>query len=216
MPSAPPRTEITIVRHGETDWNVRLIIQGHLDSALTARGEAQAQALVQRFHDVSLTSVVSSDLGRAQQTAVSVAHDHGLSLKTSTMLREKYLGKFQGRPVDELRAAYPNWDHVPDAENHHFKLYDDEESNLEVVERVLQFLLETARENPGGAVLVVTHGGPIRYLLVHHGYGSYASVRRIPNIACITAQSDGRSLTVVGTAGMTPENSGPDAKGMAL
>ena len=205
-----------IVRHGETEWNVRLIIQGHLNSKLTARGEAQARALVEQFHDIPLTSVVSSDLGRAQRTAEVVARDHGFSLKTSPMLREKYLGAFQGRSVEELRAAYPNWDRFADEESHHFKLQGEEESNAEVVERVLQFLLQTAREHPGGSVLVVTHGGPMRYLLVHQGYATYASLRRIPNVACISATSDGQSLTVVGTSGLTMDNSGPHAEGMSL
>lgn len=205
-----------IVRHGETEWNVRLIIQGHLDSALTVHGEAQARALMEQFHDIPLTSVVSSDLGRAQRTAETVARDHNLTLQTSPLLREKYLGAFQGRPVEELRAAYPNWDRTTDVESHHFKLHEEEESDAEVVERMLQFLLETARENPGGSILVVTHGGPMRYLLVHQGYATYASVRRIPNVACISAMSDGQTLTIIRTSGMTVENSGPHAEGMSL
>ena len=43
------RTQIIIVRHGQTEWNIKGIRQGHLDSPLTARGMAQAKALGQRL-----------------------------------------------------------------------------------------------------------------------------------------------------------------------
>ena len=49
-----------LVRHGETEWNTQDILQGHLDSALTERGLAQARELVERFHDVVFAAIFSS------------------------------------------------------------------------------------------------------------------------------------------------------------
>ena len=43
------RTQFIIVRHGETEWNIAGIRQGHLDSRLTGKGMAQAKALAQRL-----------------------------------------------------------------------------------------------------------------------------------------------------------------------
>ena len=40
-------TRITIVRHGETEMNVAFILQGHLDSPLTANGLKQAEMLAE-------------------------------------------------------------------------------------------------------------------------------------------------------------------------
>ena len=42
-------TRICFVRHGETDWNIEQRMQGHLDLALNARGEAQAIAVGNYF-----------------------------------------------------------------------------------------------------------------------------------------------------------------------
>src|ERR1051325_11295740 len=64
-----PRTQIIIVRHGQTEWNIRGIRQGHLDSRLTERGMAQAKALGARLSREKFTALYSSDLGRAVDTA---------------------------------------------------------------------------------------------------------------------------------------------------
>jgi len=63
------RTEVIIVRHGQTEWNIKGIRQGNLDSRLTEKGMAQAKALAQRLAREHFTALYSSDLGRAVQTA---------------------------------------------------------------------------------------------------------------------------------------------------
>ena len=63
------RTQLIIVRHGETEWNIKSIRQGNLDSRLTEKGMAQAKALAQRLAREHFTALYSSDLGRAVQTA---------------------------------------------------------------------------------------------------------------------------------------------------
>ena len=67
------RTQLIIVRHGQTEWNLKLIRQGHLDSPLTETGLAQARALGERLALETFTALYSSDLGRAVQTAQMIA-----------------------------------------------------------------------------------------------------------------------------------------------
>src|SRR5262245_65575469 len=43
------RTQVIMVRHGETEWNLKLICQGHLDSHMTERGLAEEIALGERL-----------------------------------------------------------------------------------------------------------------------------------------------------------------------
>ena len=67
------RTQLIIVRHGQTQWNIANIRQGHLDSELTDIGIAQAKALAQRLLRERFSALYSSDLGRAVQTAQIIA-----------------------------------------------------------------------------------------------------------------------------------------------
>ena len=67
-------TRICFVRHGETDWNVELRMQGHVDIPLNAKGLAQADALGRSFAEgMRADALYSSDLLRARQTAQPLA-----------------------------------------------------------------------------------------------------------------------------------------------
>lgn len=62
-----------IVRHGQTDWNVRKIIQGHSDIPLNTEGQEQARVLAESLKNVHFDKIISSDLVRAKRTAEIVA-----------------------------------------------------------------------------------------------------------------------------------------------
>ena len=66
-------TLVYIIRHGETEWNLKGIHQGHKNSELTQKGKEQASCLGQRFKDSNLVfnSIYTSDLDRALETAKS-------------------------------------------------------------------------------------------------------------------------------------------------
>ncbi|MGZ5651565.1 MAG: histidine phosphatase family protein, partial [Usitatibacter sp.] len=81
-------TRFIVVRHGQTQWNVESRIQGHRDSPLTAAGEAQAEAVAARLAAERFDVLISSDLGRARQTAERIARRCGHRVVTDTRLRE--------------------------------------------------------------------------------------------------------------------------------
>ena len=74
-------TEIILIRHGETEWNSQLRMQGHSNSALSAVGRGQIQALGEWMKKVSFAHIYSSDSLRARQTAEAVSYTH-LTLPT--------------------------------------------------------------------------------------------------------------------------------------
>ena len=82
-------TTLLLARHGETDWNRELRIQGSSDIELNDLGRRQAQALAQELTDVDLDAVYASDLARARQTAEAVAATHGLEVRFDARLRER-------------------------------------------------------------------------------------------------------------------------------
>ena len=153
-------TTILLVRHGETDWNLQRRVQGHSDTPLNDNGRAQALALADTLDDVELDAVYASDLARAFETARIVAERRGLPVTSVPGLRERNFGTWEGLTDTEIFERYPA------AKN---GSWGDAETQDEMRERVLAALHEIAAVHPGGRVLVVTHGGPVRRLLVECG-----------------------------------------------
>ena len=68
MPSQS-NTTLLAIRHGETVWNEENRFQGHGDSPLTETGRNQVAALGRRMEKIRFDALISSDLGRARETA---------------------------------------------------------------------------------------------------------------------------------------------------
>src|SRR5438094_10447125 len=100
------KTQVIIVRHGQTQWNLKLIRQGHLDSPLTEKGMAQAKALAQRLAQEKFSALYSSDLGRAGQTAEMIAGVTGPEIVTDARLRESNLAACQRPNADEIKQKF--------------------------------------------------------------------------------------------------------------
>lgn len=166
-------TQFIIVRHGETLWNRLGQIQGHLDSPLSPEGIAQAEMLAERLRLESFDELISSDLGRAVNTANCIARRTGHTTRVDPRLRERHYGIFQGMTRDEAKLAYP------DA----YACYHDEsvtyaipggESTEDCFRRNLECLQELATRQAGMRVVVVTHGGVLD--------GLYRHVMRVPHL----------------------------------
>src|SRR6187431_2901410 len=150
-------TTLLLARHGETDWNRELRIQGSSDIGLNELGRRQAQFLAQELTDVELDAIYSSDLSRARATAAAVAATHGLEVNLDPRLRERSFGSWEGLTREDI-STFP-------AGSRH-----DGESDDEVRVRVLAAVEEIAANHRGQQVLVVSHGGALNTLW-HHALG---------------------------------------------
>ncbi|MBU2936281.1 MULTISPECIES: histidine phosphatase family protein [Pacificibacter] len=90
---------IFLLRHGQTEWNLEGRMQGQLDSPLTAKGWAQAQAqrdiLKPVFAAFPQIDFQASPLGRAWDTAVTAADGH--PVYQNDVLKEVFAGSWEGR-----------------------------------------------------------------------------------------------------------------------
>jgi uncharacterized phosphatase len=50
-----------LIRHGQTDWNKNKLIQGHADIPLNEAGRQQAKRVAERFRDIHIDVVYTSD-----------------------------------------------------------------------------------------------------------------------------------------------------------
>jgi len=101
-------TRIIAIRHGETAWNAASRLQGQLDIPLNALGRAQAAQLAAALHDEGISAVISSDLGRAADTARALAEPLGLPLQLDAALRERGFGTMEGHTFEEIDRDMPD------------------------------------------------------------------------------------------------------------
>ncbi|MCO6452390.1 MAG: histidine phosphatase family protein [Caldilineales bacterium] len=154
-------TTLLLVRHGETDANVTGTWQGATDSPLNELGQAQARAIAMRLQasDYDITAIYSSPLGRARQTAQIIADEVGLhTIATDPNLAEYNLGEWEGLTYRELRFDRKLWDKM--ASDPHFAPPGGE-SAVGFAMRLVEACRTIARNHPGEAVVIVSHGGAI-------------------------------------------------------
>lgn len=160
------RTQVIIVRHGQTQWNIKGVRQGHLDSPLTEKGLAQAGALGERLAREKFTVLYSSDLGRAVQTAQLICEATGHTIVTDARLRERHLGIFQGLNAEEIKERYPEEYRLHRTRSPDYVIPGGESMHQQV-ERNVACLREIAEKHAGEIIAVVTHGGVLSGLFRH-------------------------------------------------
>lgn len=160
------RTQVIIIRHGETEWNIANIRQGHLDSPLTAEGVAQARALAQRLVRERFRVIYSSDLGRAMQTARIIADATGHEIISDARLRERHLGIFQGLSSDQIKEKFPEEYKLHRSLGANYVIPEGESVQQQVA-RNLACLNEIAVQHAGESIVVITHGGVLSGLFRH-------------------------------------------------
>ena len=161
-------TRFIVVRHGETQWNVEQRIQGHGDSPLTRRGEAQADAIAARLAEERFDALVASDLGRARQTAARIALRTGHAVVPDARLRERNFGEGEGLTYAEIDRLHPGAFSRTQEMDPDYRVPGGE-TRREFHHRILVAFEELAREHDGERICVVAHGGVLAaiYRVIH-------------------------------------------------
>ncbi|MFF1633113.1 histidine phosphatase family protein [Leifsonia sp. NPDC058248] len=150
-------TRISLVRHGQTDWNLSKRIQGSSDIPLNDTGREQAESTGRALAGGSYDAIYASPLSRANETASIIARHTGLDtpLPLEAVAERRY-GEAEGLTGSEILARWPEGTPVP-----------GRESRDAVVERALPALLDLGEKHPGESIIVVSHGGVIGSLVRH-------------------------------------------------
>ncbi len=160
-------TTLYFVRHGETEYNRRRIMQGRrINSSLNHTGRRQAEALARRFSNVALDVIYTSSLKRTIETAAVLSANHpGAAVRSLRDLDEMSWGVHEGRPWSDaleqlLDDMYARWGQG----EFDFRV-EEGESILDVQARGVAAIEQIVRDHAGETVLVVTHGRFLRVLL---------------------------------------------------
>lgn len=162
-------TLLTLVRHGQTDWNLARRIQGSTDIPLNLTGEAQALTVAGLLAGDTFHAVYASPLLRARRTAEIIGSELGLPAPDLVAgVREREFGEGEGLLVSEYLERYGDWQ----------REVRGAETLSDVRERAIAALDDIARASRrrsaplAESLLVVTHGGVIRALLTHSSRGT--------------------------------------------
>lgn len=162
------------VRHGEAEYNRDNLVMGTVDSPLTSKGIAQAEAIQKQVDGVVFNKVYASPLQRAVRTAEIIGKTD--EIKLDTKLIERTFGKLEGKPMEELdklRGLAP----TTHADLWRYNLGEGIESDAEVYNRIKSFVDAEAKEWDNKTILIASHSGPIRALLLGLGFFTEENMR---------------------------------------
>ena len=177
-------TLLTLVRHGETDWNRARRIQGSTDIPLNDTGRAQARATAERLRTrldpAAPVVVVSSDLSRARETAEIIAATLGVAApRVYPQLRERAYGEAEGVDSAEFLERWGDWHsaEIPSAEP-----WPDVRARALAALRQIADDVRRTTAPASASVIAVAHGALIRELIRHATGGELPPVGfRLPN-----------------------------------
>lgn len=154
-------TRVLLIRHGQSEANLRAVFAGHTDAPLSELGFLQAEKTAEYITGKYYPDkVYASDLKRAFETGKAVANRLNMETVPCSALREVYAGAWENRPFQELiegDKAYDTWRF--DIGN---AVCTDGESVVELQNRIVRTINCLAEENAGKTVVIATHATPIR------------------------------------------------------
>ena len=142
-----------VIRHGETDWNLKNKIQGRVDVPLNDYGIQEANMSKVLLYQTNFYKIISSPLIRARKTAEIINH-HDIPIEIDFRIIERDFGEFEGLKKEEFDST-SFWDYP--LNNRYVKA----ESIQQLLNRVYNFLDEYKEVYEKKDVLVVTHSGVI-------------------------------------------------------
>jgi 2,3-bisphosphoglycerate-dependent phosphoglycerate mutase len=162
---------LLLARHGESEYNAKLLFTGLADPPLTNLGRRQASEMAMSIKDLRPQVAYTSTLGRAKETLDIILVDNGwdmMPITSDPALNERDYGKLTGLNKDEIakkhgQAQFLRWrrgwdEPIPEGET------------LKMVYRrvVLYFEVHILPHlRSGNSVFIVAHGNTLRALIKH-------------------------------------------------
>lgn len=155
-------TTLILVRHGHVVGEKLLV--GHTDVPLSEPGREGVRATAKRLSTENISALYSSDLSRSVESASIIGGHHKLTPVQLPAFRELYMGRWDGKPMEEVwktdEELIRGWWADPSA----FKTPEGE-SLGDLRARVVPALHELVERHVGETVCLVAHGGVNRVIL---------------------------------------------------
>lgn len=157
--------KIYLIRHGQTDYNLKGIVQGSgVDSSLNATGQAQARAFHAAYRHVPFDRIYTSALKRSQES-VKPFIDEGKTFEAHASLNEISWGMKEGQRITPEEDEYYHWilDQWQAGQTHLPIEGGESPDTVATRQKTFVDLLKSRREDRN--VLICMHGRAMRILL---------------------------------------------------
>lgn len=196
------KRNIYFIRHGQSMGNLLGIIQGHHNAPLTELGLQQAQCTASWFAEnqanLNITGIYSSDLQRAQNTALEIGSQLGISIIETPDIREAFFGKWEGQKVSDIMKedpdSYTRW--VTEK-----KWRPEWCESFDALQARSTQALQTILKQSDGNLIVVSHGGFIYSLVDHY---APSQLQTIQNCSITHLISDEDIISVESVSQLAP------------
>lgn len=143
---------IIVVRHGQTDWNVRDVLQGRTDIELNEKGKLQAIETADNLKDINIDAIYVSPLERTRKTAEEINKTRKLDMIIDKRLIERGFGEYEGQSGVDFKKYWDVQANISD---------NNVEPVKELFERIYSLLNEIWElyGNTNKTILLVTHNG---------------------------------------------------------
>ena len=190
--------EIYIIRHGETVWNAKKLLQGSTDIELDENGRELAGITGQNLESVVFDKIYSSPLIRAYETACLIRGHRNIPIIRDARLRELCFGSNEGKDFSKLLADESDPFHYFFKQPELYRAPADGETLEHICARASEFLTEVIEPQwkELERVMIVAHGAMNKALMCHikqHGIDQYWSggLQTNCNVIIVNLDRDG-------------------------
>ena len=157
-----PKNTYYLMRHGESISNENGVLEtkGDPHNHLTEKGKAQVMDSLALIKSLGIDVIITSPFVRTRETASIVSSFLGIPVEVEEKIREYDMGDFSGKLATEYMEYY----------GHAYLRFDTRpqggETHGEMMHRAMSALIDFEKRYEGKNILIVTHGGPARMMLI--------------------------------------------------
>lgn len=143
---------IILVRHGQTDWNVKNMLQGRTDIELNCKGNEQAKEIAKELENIKIDRIYVSPLKRTIETSKQINKNRNIETIIDDRLIERGFGNFEGKSNIDIKKY---WDYESNLSNNEIEPIKDLFSRVySLLEDIYELYKDTDK-----TILLVTHNG---------------------------------------------------------
>ena len=141
---------IYVVRHGQTDWNLRNVLQGSSDIELNNTGKNQATILEKNLANINFDYIICSPLKRAIQTAEIINKYRNVPIFINDSIKERSFGTLEGKKSPKI-SEY--WDYLKNINKNNVEKVQD---FFKRINEFMELIITRYRDKD---LLIVAHYG---------------------------------------------------------